>query len=179
MRSFLLIGVLTVLGCLCAGQSAGTRSEVSDHAATQATPSEKPFPSDLEWKDGSGKVVRLAEFSGKPLILNFWATWCPPCKHELPWLVAIQNKYGSQGLKVVGVSLDEADDPAVTKVIASAGINYTILYGSLDSLSSLGADGLPLTFYIGKDGKVRRRVLGIASYDELEKNVQELLASEK
>lgn len=179
MRSLLLIGVLAVLGCLCAAQSPATHGDVGDHSGAQAAPAEKPLPSDLEWKDGSGKIMRLADFSGKPLILNFWATWCPPCKHELPWLVAIQNKYSSQGLKVVGVSLDEADEPAVAKVIASAGINYTILYASLDSLTSLGADGLPLTFYIGKNGKVRRKVLGIASYDELEKNVQELLASEK
>jgi thiol-disulfide isomerase/thioredoxin len=171
MRSILLVVVVALLNSLGAGQTAATRSKDGEKSMA----SESPLSSDLEWHDRRGKVVHLSEFRGKPVILNFWATWCPPCTHELPWLVAIQKKFGSRGLQVVGISMDDADDPAVAKVIAEAGINYAILFGPLESLTNLGAQGLPLTLYNGKEGRLRRKVLGIASYQELEMNVQYLL----
>src|SRR5512138_1648113 len=86
----------------------------------------KPAP-DFALKDLNGNTVRLADLRGKAVLLNFWATWCPPCKVEIPWFVDLQKQYGPQGLQIVGVAMDDAGPDAIAKFAKEMGINYTVL----------------------------------------------------
>jgi cytochrome c biogenesis protein CcmG/thiol:disulfide interchange protein DsbE len=132
---------------------------------------------DFQLKDVSGKTVRLADLRGKAVLLNFWATWCPPCKVEIPWFVELQKQYGPEGLQVIGVSMDENGEELVSKYVAEAGINYPILMGNDEVGDAYGGiHALPTTFYIGRDGKVVRRVFGLASHKEVEQNVRAALS---
>ena len=134
---------------------------------------------DFELRDLiSGQKVKLSDYKGKAVVLNFWATWCPPCKEEIPWFVDLQKQYGSEGLAIL--SLDTDDDASEQDVVAFAqkmGINYPVMRGS-DEVESLygGVDGLPTTFYIGRDGRVLNRVEGLHSHYEIESSIKEALA---
>ena len=171
MKSFLLIAAVTLLSCYGFGQESAIHC-----AGDPVNAAESPLSSRIELKTQDGKATDLASLKGSPVILNFWATWCPPCKRELPLLAEVDRKYSEQGLKVVGVTLDEPDDPAVAHLVAEAGVKYQLLFGSLDtSFELIGAQGLPVTLYIARDGSVRHRTHGILDRQELEKSVQELL----
>lgn len=142
-------------------------------SATQAT---APLSSDVGLRAIDGKPARLSDLRGTPLILNFWATWCPPCRRELPWLAAIQRKYASKGLRVVGISMDEFDSSLVREVTSAAGADYLLLFGTIDSsLPLIGAQGIPVTLFIDRNGKVLHRSVGILNQQELERRAQDLL----
>jgi thiol-disulfide isomerase/thioredoxin len=127
----------------------------------------------------TGKTVHLADFKGRAVLLNFWATWCPPCKVEIPWFVDLQDRYGSQGLTVVGVIL--LDDASAEKKLQFANdmkINYPVLLGTEQVGNAYGnIENLPTTFYIGRDGKVVKSVLGLRGRAEAERLVQQALAA--
>lgn len=172
MKPSLMIMCCALLVGLCGAQA----TPVPSFSGKPAVAAEYPLSDDLELRDSNGKVQRLSALRGTPVILNFWATWCPPCRRELPWLVGIQKQYGSQGLRIVGISMDEAENSAVAASVAEARINYLLLFGSMESsLSYLGARGFPVTLYIGRDGKLRHKTFGIATQQELVKYAQELL----
>lgn len=138
----------------------------------------QPAP-DFQLADLQGRQVKLSELRGKAVLLNFWATWCPPCKIEIPWFVDLQKQYGPQGLQIVGVAMD--DDPeknvvAISKFAKEMGINYTVLLGNDKVGDSYGGiQALPTTFYIGRDGKLVARVYGLVSHSEVESNIQSAL----
>src|ERR1700709_387780 len=106
-------------------------------------------------------TIRLSDYRGKAVLLNFWATWCVPCKIEMPWFVELQNQYGSQGLQVVGVAMDDASPEDIEKFAKDMGVNYPIAVGK-ESVGDAygGVQFLPATFYIGRDGKVIDKVFG-------------------
>jgi len=135
---------------------------------------------DFVLTDLEGHSLKLSDLRGKAVVLNFWATWCPPCKQEIPWFVELQKRYGSAGLQVVGVSMDDAGDRKdVVKFAAEQSINYPVLLGK-DSVASQygGIDYLPTTFYIDRNGVVLDRVFGQPdNRDEIEQNVKRALAS--
>ena len=133
---------------------------------------------DFVLTDLQGHTVKLSDLRGKAVVLNFWATWCPPCNEEIPWLVDLQKRYGSQGLQIVGIAMDDGDPKDVVKFAAAHSINYPILYGQ-DKVADLygGIDYLPTTFYIGRNGVVLDRVFGQAGRDEIEKDVQAAIAT--
>jgi peroxiredoxin len=133
----------------------------------------KPAP-DFTLTDLQGHAVRLKDLRGKAVVLNFWATWCPPCKEEIPWFVQMQKQYGAQGLQVVGVSMDDdGDQKAIAKFAAENSINYPILLGK-EQVAQLygGIDYLPTTFYIDRRGVVVERVFGQPERSEIEQNVK-------
>jgi peroxiredoxin len=135
---------------------------------------------DFVLTDLQGHNVKLSDLRGKAVVLNFWATWCPPCKQEIPWFVELQKRYGSEGLQVVGVSMDdEGDQKDVAKFAAEQSINYPVLLGKDNVASQYGGiEYLPTTFYIDRDGVVMDRVFGQpGSRDEIEQNVKRALAS--
>jgi peroxiredoxin len=135
----------------------------------------QPAP-DFQLKDLNGNTVRLADLRGKAVLLNFWATWCSPCKVEIPWFVDLQKQYGPQGLQIVGVSMDDGAPDAVAKFAREMGINYTVLLGD-DKMADAygGVQALPTTFYIGRDGKFVSRVYGLVSHSEVETNIRAAL----
>ena len=129
-------------------------------------------------QDLSGSLHRLSEWRHKVLIINFWATWCEPCREEVPALTRIQSKFEANGLTIVGIAIDSADK--VRSFAKLYGINYVILLGgteSLDLLRGLGnnAGGLPFTLVLDRAGKIRATRLGGIRESELEELVERLL----
>jgi cytochrome c biogenesis protein CcmG/thiol:disulfide interchange protein DsbE len=120
-----------------------------------------------------GKTVRLADYRGKGVLLNFWATWCQPCKIEMPWFEELQREYGTQGLQVVGIAMDDAPKEDITKFAKEMGVNYPILLGK-ESVGDAygGVQFLPSTFFIDRDGKVVDRIFGLRSRSEIEDDIK-------
>ena len=132
---------------------------------------------DYKVKDMNGADVRLADYKGKVILLNYWATWCGPCKVEIPDLVALQDKYKDKGFIVLGVSQD--DDPETLRAFASAyKMNYPVLVGR-DQPDLLDAQGplwgLPTSYLIGRDGTICTRHLGPATKEDFERELKPLL----
>ena len=132
---------------------------------------------DFELQTLEGKSVRLSDFRGKAVVLNFWATWCDPCKIEMPWLVELQTQYGPQGLQVVGVAMDDSGKDAIQQFARQMGLNYVILQGKNAVGDAYGATGYPTTVYIDRSGKVRNKILGLVSKSEIEDNIKQALAA--
>jgi len=129
--------------------------------------------------DLSGKKVSLADYKGKAVVVNFWATYCGPCKLEMPWFQELENKYKEQGLVVLGL---DQDDGMATQEVAKAskrvGVSYPILMpdDNVGKSYQLG-DYLPETYYVGKNGKVVEQTIGAHSKDELEADIQKAIAA--
>jgi peroxiredoxin len=126
-------------------------------------------------KDANGKTVQLSDYRGKVVLLNFWATWCGPCKIEIPWFVEFEREHKGQGFAVVGVSMDEDGWRAVKPFVAQLGINYRILLGD-DSVAQIygGVDSLPTSFLIDRDGRIAATHVGLVSKSRYENELQQL-----
>jgi thiol-disulfide isomerase/thioredoxin len=124
-----------------------------------------------------GKATQLASFHGKAVLLNFWATWCGPCKIEMPWLVDLQKKYGPEGLQIVGVAMDDTSDKEIADFAHKMGVNYVVLKGT-EKVGDLygGVDRLPLTYYIDRSGKVVDETIGLAGESVIEDAIKRVLA---
>jgi thiol-disulfide isomerase/thioredoxin len=137
---------------------------------------EKPAPS-FTLKTVDGKSVSLSEYKGKAVLLNFWATWCGPCKLEMPWLIQMQKKYSAQGFTVLGISEDDGSTKEVSDFMAKMGVDYPVLmYNDQMNKAYGGIDYLPTSYYIGRDGKVVIESGGLISESEMEANIQKILA---
>lgn len=140
----------------------------------------RPAPA-LVFKDAlTGAKVGLADLKGKVVVVDFWATWCVPCLGEIPGYIALQEKYGKDGLVIVGVSLDEAGPKVVKKFAKEKNVNYTLVMGSTDDLDAMtgkpGADiVIPMTFLIGRDGKLVHAKRGAMPHEEYEAIVRRAL----
>ena len=136
------------------------------------------FRPDFELGNNSGELVTPADFSGKTILLNFWATWCAPCREEMPMLMELQSKYGSDGLQVIGIALDDAQ--SVWEFVSTYGISYPVLAGSQDVFATSVAYGnsegvLPYSVLIDKNGIVRWQYAGIIRFDKISSLLSELL----
>lgn len=136
----------------------------------------KPAPT-FTLKTPEGKTVSLADYKGKAVLLNFWATWCGPCKLEMPWLIELQKKYAAQGFTVLGISEDDGSPKLVADFASKMGINYPVLLSD-DKLNKAygGVDYLPTSYYIGRDGKIAIETGGVISQAQIEQNIQKILA---
>ncbi len=124
-----------------------------------------------------GKNIQLSSYKGQAVLLNFWATWCGPCKIEMPWFVELQKEYGPQGLQIVGVAMDDASKEEITKFVKEMGVNYTILLGK-ESVGQEygGVNVLPTTFFIDRDGKIVAREFGLQSRGLFVDNIKKALS---
>ncbi|HYY69845.1 MAG TPA: TlpA disulfide reductase family protein [Terriglobales bacterium] len=131
---------------------------------------------DFELKSLEGKPVRLSDFRGKAVLLNFWATWCAPCKVEMPWFVDLQKQYGTQGLQVIGVAMDDSGEEAIAKFAGEMGVNYPVLIGK-EAVGDAygGVEFLPTTFFIDRQGRVVDRVFGLVGHSDIEDNIKKAL----
>jgi len=128
---------------------------------------------------GKGKMVQLSSLKGKAVLVNFWATYCGPCKIEMPWLVELQTKYGPEGLQIIGVSMDDEDEKAVDAFARKMGVNYPVLMGT-EHVADLygGIDGLPMSFFVDREGKIVDRVLGLEDESLIEASIKKSLGGE-
>jgi thiol-disulfide isomerase/thioredoxin len=123
-----------------------------------------------------GKNMRLSDLRGKAVLLNFWATWCGPCKIETPWLVELQNQYGHDGLQVVGVEMGDDGKDEITKFMKDMGVNYPVLIGK-EAVGEAygGVPALPETFFIGRDGKIVDKIIGLKGKGDIEDSIKKAL----
>jgi peroxiredoxin len=136
----------------------------------------KPAP---RWKLPSltGGNKQLSDYKGKVLLLNFWATWCAPCKQEIPWFAEFYDKYKADGLEVVGISVDEKGWKVIKPYVENKanGINYTILHDEVDLTVMYKLQVMPKTVLIDRDGKVAAIHNGIVEKDSFEREIQNVL----
>src|SRR5882757_3748577 len=131
---------------------------------------------DFELQSLGGKTVRLSDFRGKAVLLNFWATWCGPCKIEMPWFVELQKEYGPQGFQIVGVAMDDASPEEIAKFAKQMDVNYPVLLGKESVGQSYGGVGvLPTTFFIDREGKLVAREFGLQSRSVFVDHIKEAL----
>ena len=205
MRNALVAGIIAVVVAVLvwagvhnlktrrADEAAAKNQQVNIQVdKTGATASaDAPMGADLRGKpapiftltSSTGKRVSLNDLKGKPVLVNFWATWCTPCKIEMPWFEEFQKKYAAQGLEVVGINEDEdANSPEIKEqikqVVAKTGVDYTLLMSDKKVGDAYGGlDVLPATFFIDRSGKIVAQAIGLAPKAEAEANVQKIVAS--
>ena len=152
------------------GAQAGARLSSGDVSGAIAPEFE------LKVLDGNGKTLKLSELKGKAVVLNFWATYCVPCKTEMPELEKLQEQYAGQGLQILGVTKDDDTEKAISEFSRKMGVNYPVLLGT-EKVEDLygGIDGLPTTFFIDRSGKVVTRKLGQMSRDQIVDGIKKSL----
>ncbi len=147
----------------------GLQTVANKSSATKVAP---------EWrlKDLEGKSVKLSDFKGKVVILNFWATWCPPCRQEIPDFVALQKQYADKGLVIIGVSLDEGGAPVVKSFVKKMSIQYPVVMGDQETAAAYGGiEVVPTTFVIDKTGRIAAQHEGGADRATFEAEIKPLL----
>jgi thiol-disulfide isomerase/thioredoxin len=161
-----------------AEQPAGAGSgEVVARAASEVCEARTKKAPDFELSDYTGKKVRLADYKGKVVFVNFWATWCGPCKYEIPMFVDLQQRYGAQGLNFLGISVDDPVDE-LKPFVDQYKMNYPVLVGlgREDVQDAYGPMvGIPVTVVVGRDGNVCTRYFGLRSKDRFEADIKALL----
>ena len=117
--------------------------------------------------------------SNVPVLVDFWATWCGPCKIETPWLVEFQNQYGAQGLQIVGVAMDDSGKDEIARFAKNMGMNYPVLLGK-EAVGDAygGVPALPESFFVGRDGKIVDKIMGIEGKAEIETAIKKALKTE-
>ncbi len=130
----------------------------------------------LKLKDIDGRYIRLSDYRGKVVLINFWATWCPPCRAEIPDLIALQRDYRSRGLQVIGITYPPQKLAKVRRFVRRAKVNYPIGLGTKETkLLFTQSETLPVTIVIGTDGTIRDIIEGILLADEFEQKIKPLL----
>jgi thiol-disulfide isomerase/thioredoxin len=149
--------------------------ETASALAQEASPARTPAP-DWELTDLNSKPVRFSDSRGKVVILDFWATWCVPCREEIPHFVELQKQYGNKGLTIIGVSLDEQGPEVVKKFVKRFGVNYPIVIGNEKVVEAYGGIyAIPTTFVIDRQGRIVNRHIGYDDKAVFEKEIQSLL----
>jgi len=143
----------------------------------QLRPGEFAVAPDFSLPQLNGDPLQLSAYRGKVVLLDFWATWCEPCRVETPHLVELQNKYGAQGFQIIGVSMDDSPEP-VRDFYRQFQMNYPVVMGTAKVGESYGGVlGLPIAFVIGRDGRIYTKHIGATEASVFEKEVTELLRS--
>lgn len=169
--------VLASVAVLSFSRTGEPEAFASEPAALAAAQAEMlPDAPDFTLKTPDGKTVRLKDFKGKAVVLNFWATWCVPCKHEIPWLVAFQKQYGPQGLVILGLAMDQSP-PAVRKFLRNVRVNYPILMANQALADQYFVKGLPTSIYIDANGRITDQVPGASSRSVIENEIKLALSN--
>jgi len=171
----LVVAAVIIAGMLYFGFHAARRTGANGTTSTAKSSVAPDFT--LESLDG--KSVRLSDLRGKAVLLNFWATWCGPCKIEMPWFVELQNQYGPQGLQIIGVAMDESGKDDIAKFAKEMGVNYPVLLGK-EAVGEAygGVPALPETFFISRDGKIIDRIIGLKGREEIEDSIKKALETQ-
>ncbi len=171
-----LIALLAIAGLVLGWQFGLHRNDVP-LAVISENPAARVLP-ESQWDNLQGGQNSLLEWQGKVLIVNHWATWCEPCRREIPMFMAVRQQYADQGLELIGIAHD--DEEAVRRYVDAMGMDYPqLLAGPAQGriwLAALGSNGsLPLTLVFDRDGQLRAKKLGLMSEGELQKAISGLL----
>lgn len=183
--ALIVIGILVVIVIGAHYADKATRlphTSLSVSAAKRDAPdSGKPAP-ELTLKDLDGKDLSLTQFKGKVVLVNFWATWCEPCKVEIPELIELQQKYGAKGFTVLGVAMDDEGRSVVAPFVGKerfdvnggqSQMNYPIVIGNDAAADKFGGlIGYPTSVLIDRDGKQVKSITGLISYDDISKAIE-------
>jgi len=183
-KTALIVGTVVALIALTIYADRATRLKTKVGSGSMTSAAGKPAP-ELKLKDLDGKDVSLADYTGKVVFLNFWATWCGPCRIEIPWLIEMQGRYASRGFTVIGIAMDEEGKSVVAPFIEKERfdvggqqlpMSYPILLGNDEASDKFGGLlGYPTSFLISRDGKIVTRFQGLKSSDELVKAIESQL----
>ncbi len=167
------VSLAAVLALALLGGSCGSPKAVK--AAVKAEKDRRVAP-EFTLKDSQGRPVNLSDFKGKVVLLNFWATWCGPCKIEIPWFIDFEKRYKDKGFAVVGISMDEDGWEAVKPYLEEKKINYRVMIGS-DALADLygGVQSLPTSFMVDQQGRIASVHVGLVSKSTYENEIVHLL----
>lgn len=175
-KLLLWIGTIAVVGVGVVYANHATSLKPAANAPAMVSSSREPAK-EFTLKSIDGKQISLSDYRGKVVLVNFWATWCGPCRTEIPWLIGIQQKYAGQGFTIFGLAMDDEEESVVSPWVAkerfsvngeSVAMNYPILIGSSEVAESFGGLlGFPTSVLISKDGKIVKRVTGIIREDEI------------
>ena len=170
------VSVTTRVGLLFKSEDA---KAALDSARWLSRPARRPASPVATLIDAQGRRFSLADLEGKVVLVNFWATWCPPCLVEIPWFTEFQTRFRDRGLVVVGVSLDDDGWKSVGPFAETAAINYRLALASDDLLQAFdGIDRLPVTFLIDRQGRIAAKHLGIVSKADYERGIEKLIAED-
>jgi cytochrome c biogenesis protein CcmG/thiol:disulfide interchange protein DsbE len=147
----------------------------------------KPAP-EFSLEDLTGKKISLSSYKGKAVLINFWATWCAPCKIETPWLIELRNQYAPRGFEIIGISADDIDrgnpkrfddeKKQIARFVDQLHMPYPVLIdGDAISQPYGGLDSLPTSYFVDRQGKVVAAQLGLTSKDDIEANIRKALAA--
>lgn len=173
-----ILGGLALVAAFFAGDGTMRTYLESTPGATAAKAMETTYRPGFELKDLDGRLRNANEWNGEVMVVNFWATWCPPCRKEMPAFIELQEKYGAQGLQFVGIALD--DRVKVSDFIDTMGVEYPILVGQNDATAISDAYGnrlgaLPYTAVVDREGVIVKTYRGEVSQGSIEKVIKELL----
>ncbi|MGB6597681.1 MAG: TlpA disulfide reductase family protein [Candidatus Acidiferrum sp.] len=188
MKKTMLV-LVTVLALIAATYFADKATRVKAKASNTVLKADSPetgLPEPaLTLKDLAGNDVALSGYKGKVVLVNFWATWCDPCRTEIPWLIELQQQYGPKGFAVLGIALDEEGKSVVAPFVAKERfdvegqklpMSYEILIGNDDAADKFGGlFGYPTSILISRDGKQIKRITGMIDYDEMSKAIESQL----
>jgi thiol-disulfide isomerase/thioredoxin len=175
-KLFLWVGTIAVVGIGVVYANHATSPKRAVNAAGKANAS-RETAKEFTLRSIDGKQVSLSDYRGKVVLVNFWATWCGPCRTEIPWLIGMQQKYAGQGFTILGLAMDDEEESVVSPYVANerfsvngerVAMNYPILIGTSEVAESFGGLlGFPTSVLISKDGKIVKRVTGIIREDEM------------
>jgi peroxiredoxin len=151
---------LALVSVACSNRPGAAKGSVKQEKDRKTAP-------EFALKDANGQTAHLADYKGKVVLLDFWATWCGPCKIEIPWFMEFEQQFKDRGFAVVGVSMDEDGWAAVKPYLMKMRLNYRILLGN-DQVGTLygGVDSLPTTFLIDRQGKIASVHIGVSTGKE-------------
>jgi thiol-disulfide isomerase/thioredoxin len=175
MQPVLIRGLLAATLIAAAAGCSAASSGGKVHSGVKAAGARKVAP-DFTLKDVNGQPVKLNDFKGKVVLLNFWATWCGPCKIEIPWFIEFERTYKDRGFAVIGVALDEEGWEVVKPYIEMRRVNYRVVLGNpqVEQLYG-GVESIPMSFVLDREGRVARTHLGLVSKKEYVNDIEQLL----
>ncbi len=175
LRALMLVGFAITLAFMITWfriRISGSTSEGSNPAVSWSLETAPDFQ--LQTTDG--RTFKLSDFRGKALVLNFWATWCTPCRVEMPWLIDFSERYKDKGVEVLGISMDDGNPQVVADFVKQMKVTYPVLIGNHQVGDAYGGVRfLPQTFFITPEGKINASGLGIKTKDDFEKSIRYLL----
>ncbi len=170
MAAALLVALVALPGCGGRDEQAaeeGTAQEGTTQVeqSSDVGTTEGKLPPSFELPDLSGNVVTLADYEGKVVVLDLWATWCPPCRVEIPFLVELYEEHKDVGLVVVGIGLDDGGAKILKPFVEKNGITYPILVGNRDVGQAYQLQGIPTTFILDRNGRIAAKHVGFRPSD--------------